>query len=538
MTYDGRTAQMRENYEGTTATVGQIIYQNITGLANGTYKVGFYANAFFTSGRGFDSPMADGALDVAYVFANDMKDFIPGLIATSTKENSKRQFTVEVTDGTIKLGLGKAKAGTNWHTIQIDQLTWFTTAKAAYAAEKADLVATLEEANEQLATDQFGGRAKLEAAVAEANEAKESIRLNIDGMTAEVAKLKAAIEKFKAAGKVFIQNVATGKYLAAGESWGTQVVLNDVGLDYAITTNADGTKNFDSQVSNGGNSHFLNTDPLYNDQPAFGWTVEQLSNGNYTISNGTQYLGAGEGNLAALVDNAEEWRIITVDERTEALAAATSEAPVDATFLIKGANFGRNDQRNNSWEVSKDCTNKNLSGGNNSNNCAESYHSTFTISQIVADAPAGTYVLKAQGFYRQDGDAAEDVPVFFANDEKQEFGPLTGTENNMTQASESFTSGNYQLQSITVIVEEDGTLTIGVQGTAKNQWVIWDNFQLFYYGVGGEPTTAINEVNEKAEPAARNSFEDGAVYNLRGQKMEGTLKPGLYIKNGRKFVVK
>ena len=32
--------------------------------------------------------------------------------------------------------------------------------------------------------------------------------------------------------------------------------------------------------------------------------------------------------------------------------------------------------------------------------------------------------------------------------------------------------------------------------------------------------------------------ENNAIYNLRGQKMEGTLKPGLYIKNGRKFVVK
>ena len=33
-------------------------------------------------------------------------------------------------------------------------------------------------------------------------------------------------------------------------------------------------------------------------------------------------------------------------------------------------------------------------------------------------------------------------------------------------------------------------------------------------------------------------YEPGAVYNLRGQKVEGTLKPGLYIKNGQKFVVK
>jgi hypothetical protein len=283
-------------------------------------------------------------------------------------------------------------------------------------------------------------------------------------------------------------------------------------------------------VSNGGVKNFLNGE--WNDGEAFGWTVSQLSNGNYTISNGSQYLSAGNDNLVVLSDNADEWRFITVDERKEALAAATSSAPVDATFLIKGANFNRNDKRNDNWTVSDDCTNRNLSGGNNENNCAESYHSTFTISQVVEDAPAGTYTLTIQGFCRQDGGAAEDAPVFFANEETKAFGPLTGTENSMTDASVSFTSGLYTMEPITVVVAEDGTLTVGVKGTGTSQWVIWDNFQLKYYGNGGTPT-AISET--VAEPVR---FEDGAIYNLRGQKMTGALKPGLYIKNGKKIVIK
>ena len=32
--------------------------------------------------------------------------------------------------------------------------------------------------------------------------------------------------------------------------------------------------------------------------------------------------------------------------------------------------------------------------------------------------------------------------------------------------------------------------------------------------------------------------DDSPVYNLQGVKVEGALKPGVYIKNGRKFVVK
>ena len=31
---------------------------------------------------------------------------------------------------------------------------------------------------------------------------------------------------------------------------------------------------------------------------------------------------------------------------------------------------------------------------------------------------------------------------------------------------------------------------------------------------------------------------DGRVYNLKGQVVQGTLAPGVYVKNGRKFIVK
>ena len=523
---------------------GNVLTQQISGLENGTYNIGMYAtshNAWdgkYGANKAGKPTLQEDAKDVAYVFGTSGSSSVntwitarrnSGLVAGEPELYQVNG--VKVADGKLTIGLSLAQAAkTEWHSVQIASLRMVTTAKEAYAAEKANLQAAIDDAEALLAGDQIGGKAKLQDAVDAANEALVSIRLNVPGMANEVAKLRKAIDKFHAAGKVFVQNVATGKYLGAGASWGTHAVLNDTGIDYALTTNSDGTKNFDSQVSNGGAKNFLNGE--WNDGEAFGWTVSQLSNGNYTISNGSQYLSAGNDNLVVLSDNADEWRFITVDERKEALAAATSSAPVDATFLIKGANFNRNDKRNDNWTVSDDCTNRNLSGGNNENNCAESYHSTFTISQVVEDAPAGTYTLTIQGFCRQDGGAAEDAPVFFANEETKAFGPLTGTENSMTDASVSFTSGLYTMEPITVVVAEDGTLTVGVKGTGTNQWVIWDNFQLKYYGNGGSPD-AISET--VAEPAR---FEDGAIYNLRGQKMTGTLKPGLYIKNGKKIVIK
>lgn len=298
-------------------------------------------------------------------------------------------------------------------------------------------------------------------------------------------------------GTYYFKNVGKQKFLAAGDSWGTHAVVNNDGLDY-IVKKTDGKYTLDSNVSNGGDSHFLNGE--WNDGNAMGWTIEEVADGVYTISNGTQFLAAGDNDVVSLVADATsetaKWTVTTKENRLASLATATAEAPINATFLITDANFGRNDLRKSAWTVSNDCTNKNLSGGNNINNCAESFHSVFTISQTLKNAPKGVYKMTAQGFYRQDetitGKDAEDkdikemileaIPTFFANEETSEFLAKTGSENSMSAASESFSAGLYTINPIYVELNENEDLVIGVKGTAQNQWVIFDNFELTYYG--------------------------------------------------------
>ncbi len=493
-TYDGRTANLAESYETTVATTGQIIYQKITGLANGSYKVGFYGNAFYTSGRGFESTMEDGADDVAYVFANDQKEFITARVATSTTENNFRQFDVEVTDGTIKLGMGKEMPGTNWHTMQIYQLTWFTTAKAVYAAVKEDLISAIAVAK-TLAADvnKTVGKEAFDAALADAEAALASNMLNIAELEAEVAKMNEAIEVFKkvntfidlAEGAYYVIDAESGKMMAAGHDWGTRGIVNEIGLDLNIAINTEKRMvTFDSQVFNK-DSHFLGSN-LYMDSPAAEWALEYQGFGFY-ITNGTQYINIDADDNLVLSNTPREWIIVSTEgvltQRLEEMAKATVENPVDATFLIQGANFNRNDQRNDAWTVSEDCSNKKLSDGNNTNNCAESYHSTFTISQTLNNAPKGLYKMTAQGFYRQDEGLEEAVPVFFIGDKTAEIPAKTGEENSMSDASGSFTNGLYTIDAIEY--EFDGEeLTIGVKNeTAENQWIIFDNFRLTYYGI-------------------------------------------------------
>jgi hypothetical protein len=122
-TADGRTSQMAEKYHTDVNATGIEMQQTLEGLTNGTYIVEVYANSLYTPNRGFDSDMQDGATDVAYVFANEKQAPIVAKVAETTAENGLYTIEVEVKEGKLTIGLGKNKAGTNWHTIQIKSLT-------------------------------------------------------------------------------------------------------------------------------------------------------------------------------------------------------------------------------------------------------------------------------------------------------------------------------------------------------------------------------------------------------------------------------
>ena len=580
-TYDGRTAQLAEVFEGNGNRTGTIIYQDITGLENGKYKVGFYGNAFSTSQRdGFECTMEDGAEDVAYVFANNEKAYIVAHIATATTENDFRQFDVEVTDGAIKLGMGKdTEKSTNWHTMQIYQLTWFTTAKEVYAQDKAEMSALLAAAD-QLVNNaaKVNGKEDFQAAIEAAKAALANNRLNLTEFETEIAKFAAAIAAFRSANYLALNGtyyvaqldmtalaasegngIKLPKMMAAGHDWGTRAIVSETGLDLKLAANESNKVTFDSQVSNGGDSHFLGSN-LYMDAPAYAWAIEAVDASSAmgegglslpglegldlaslgvvfaTISNEAQYLAPDADDNLALSETPAVWVFIpaeVIDQYHQfTLTTATAENPVDATFLLKNPNFNRNDQRVSAWEVTfVTGNNKNLNGGNNVNNCAESFHAAFTVSQVAAGAPKGTYELTAQGFFRQDDNAEEAAPTFFLNDTKAEVPAKTGSENSMSQASESFTAGLYTIEPIKAFINDDETLNVGItNGENVHQWVIFDNFRLTYYGTE-DLTTGITELTATEQVGAE------AIYNLQGQKLQKTVK-GLNIVGGKKIIVK
>lgn len=306
----------------------------------------------------------------------------------------------------------------------------------------------------------------------------------------------------------YIKNVATGKYFAAGSSWGTHAIIDNHGIDVKLNAIQDGKYTIDTQISNNGNN-FLNGE--YTDGASFTWTFVATTATDGTpafyINNGEKNLSAQNNNinliLSTTTDDYAKWVFISEADRIADLANATTETGKDATWLIKGHNFGRNDTRNNAWQGSLKVD------GDNTNKNTEKFNTNFDVNQTIK-VPNGKYVLEVQGYYRngsiEKSSAAHlngtenllakayansvEAPLLsiYADAGKVDVGNTTNGingkfPNSQLNASAFFSAGAYNL-TLDPVVVSDGTLKIGVKKTEKvdQDWACFDNFRLTYYG--------------------------------------------------------
>ena len=346
------------------------------------------------------------------------------------------------------------------------------------------------------------------------------------------------------AGTYYIKNVATGKFMAAGSSWGSHAIVDDHGFDVKLATLEEGKYTIDTQISNGGAKNFLNEE--FTDGASFTWTFVATTATDGTpafyINNGEKNLSAQEGNQDVVLQTTDndyaKWVFVTEAERIAALANATAEAGMDATWLIKGHNIGRNDTRNKTWQGGV------KPGGDNTNMNAEKYNTDFDVNQTI-NVPNGKYVLEVQGFYRN-GDNKTAAPAHlngsenlyakvyantveasllsvYADAGKVDAGStVEGIEgkfpNNQSDASKFFSVGAYNL-TLDPVVVSDGTLKIGVKKVEKvaADWACFDNFRLTYYG---EVTDVVvfKEAYEAALAAAKAAVSDDTYAEVVGDE--------------------
>ena len=214
-TNDGRKTPACEKYESTCANTGDVFTRTLSGLTNGIYRIELYGAAAYTSGRGFDSELTEGDETAVYLYAETaagvVKQYIPAHVATDfngTGIATAVLDNVEITDGTVKLGMFKDKAYTNWHVVQIKGVTAKVDAVELHANELAAAKAALNAEENAVVTGEE--KTALETAIATYATVAEQ---TADAYKTAIKALSDATAAFTAAKAAYEGYIAAQAYL-------------------------------------------------------------------------------------------------------------------------------------------------------------------------------------------------------------------------------------------------------------------------------------------------------------------------------------
>lgn len=394
------------------------------------------------------------------------------------------------------------------------------------------------------------------------------------------------------AGEFYFYNIASQKFLMGGSDWNTHAAVDVPGVIFTVTAEGDG---FTINRFGGKDGNYLGYNG-YTDIPGKDvWAFIPVAGKKnvYNIVKGDNHAQglafAPQSNTdademmdkefwntvsveAAVAKNANaEWKLVTKAERDALLATATETRPVDATHLLASPGFNRpamlegwiTDNRSDF----KDANLGVIDRGRRTNPVCEAYYQQmFEVNQVVSNLPEGYYQVNMTGYYR-DG-SREDLQQKVANGTTPARHAMLYIEykgkgnevalpsiaaginqcpgigwkgtageqpDNVMDAAEYFESGLYKVYTRIIKVGPEGELTIGVTKDKQvdSDWAVFDNFRLTYFGkhVSQEIIDGINTVKN-------NSIENDKIYNLQGMEVKRPLKRGIYICNGKKFIVK
>ncbi|MBO7068262.1 MAG: hypothetical protein J6W52_06235 [Bacteroidaceae bacterium] len=298
-------------------------------------------------------------------------------------------------------------------------------------------------------------------------------------------------------GTFYLYNVGAQKFLNNGDplqNWGTNAYLQaGFGLDIALAEVSEGVYTLDTNVSNGGDSHYLGSN-TWCDAGATNWTFQAVEGetNTYQIIFDGQYLTATEaltdvemvgdpaGRLASTY-----WKLVSEDDFKAAMVAKeySAENPMDVSVFIKGRSFARNDGRNGTWVTTHNGGNWTWIGGTEDKYYGnEAWNNTFNVYQEIANLPDGTYEVQCSGF------GTNGTTYIYGN-----------TTKGLLQADNSTSWGNSKEAKWKAIHEDNafagqttgkftlagGNLTVGIkrETNMSGDWAVWDEFRLYYYGL-------------------------------------------------------
>lgn len=440
----------------------------------------------------------------------------------------------------------------------------------------------------------------------ESHVAKFQAATNNDGVNSAIKDLRWArrraaafrhVDNFTgsepAEGKFYLFNVGQRQFLNQGSDWHTHANVNYHGLYCTLEAAENGEFFINTNVIAG--NTYLNHGG-YTDCAKEAFAFKAAENGAYYITyeadGQTKYLAydpyaptdAGNGDettVSAKAENMEGnadamWKLVSKEARMELLENATAEYPADVTFMIENPGFDKqlNDDAWNRANISIAAN-----GGNNFNDRIIDVYDAdnLSVSQFIADLPAGIYTVMVQACYRHCGSAdqfkneykdaaylygteispvavqSEDVEMpsyaetpimnIFAESNKAPGEGTTYTDNdgnvlerpNSTeQAINYFHTGLYAANAATFEKKSaDSNVEIGLYKDQKpysGDMVQADNFRLLYLGKNDTSST-IDQISDDDNTDAR-------IFNLQGIEVKTPVRGAIYIQNGKKFIVK
>lgn len=240
-------------------------------------------------------------------------------------------------------------------------------------------------------------------------------------------------------GTFYLKNAETGTYLTVGGTDGVSAVLGDQMHQHSVYNNEakyqKGVRETDFTfvavgadkfvIETGIGEGYLTRDngvklngKLESSKAIL--TLRKNDNGNYYIfhnSDAERFLRYadnelywGTSQLTTPGDNFQ-WIFQTKEDLLAEFPSATESNPIDATFLLRGTAFHKDDSRNSAW------TGKPVVGGAESNYVGSASGRTFDISQKLTGVPNGVYEFTLQGYYITEGDALNtDVKYYTSTD--------------------------------------------------------------------------------------------------------------------------
>lgn len=226
--------------------------------------------------------------------------------------------------------------------------------------------------------------------------------------------------------------------------------------------------------------------------------------------------------------------------------------PFDITFIVKNPSL-KDDSKGWNGTPAHDY------------GCCEFFQTNFDFNQTIAGMPRGSYKLTVQGFQRP-GDISVVYPDYVNGEnnvntyvylgtrkvkinhiavdaQSKKLGgseyavgsPVQYVPDDMQAASLYFDNDLYQNEVSYRLLYNNRDLTFGISCASAGDvyWTIFTNFHLYYYG------TLTSTGIEDGVKMDEEQIEDQTIYDIQGRKVEGdVLRPGIYIRGGKKILVK